>query len=135
MKTFEKQLLNMNTNNYTIKSQEALQSAVQIAQGNGQQAIEPAHLLKGVVQNGENVVNFIFNKLGVNKSAVLSALDGIIASYPKVSGGNPYLSSDSNRVMTKAQQLASEMGDQYISLEHIFMAIVAGKEQTARLFR
>ncbi|MBP3419472.1 MAG: ATP-dependent chaperone ClpB [Marinifilaceae bacterium] len=125
----------MNTNNYTIKSQEALQSAVQIAQGNGQQAIEPAHLLKGVVQNGENVVNFIFNKLGVNKSAVLSALDGIIASYPKVSGGNPYLSSDSNRVMTKAQQLASEMGDQYISLEHIFMAIVAGKEQTARLLK
>ena len=135
MKTFEKQLLNMNTNNYTIKSQEALQSAVQIAQGNGQQAIEPAHLLKGVVQNGENVVNFIFNKLGVNKGAVLSALDGIIASYPKVSGGNPYLSSDSNRVMTKAQQLASEMGDQYISLEHIFMAIVAGKEQTARLLK
>ena len=125
----------MNTNNYTIKSQEALQSAVQIAQGNGQQAIEPAHLLKGVVQNGENVVNFIFNKLGVNKGAVLSALDGIIASYPKVSGGNPYLSSDSNRVMTKAQQLASEMGDQYISLEHIFMAIVAGKEQTARLLK
>ena len=135
MRTFEKQLLNMNTNNYTIKSQEALQSAVQIAQGNGQQAIEPAHLLKGVVQNGENVVNFIFNKLGVNKGAVLSALDGIIASYPKVSGGNPYLSSDSNRVMTKAQQLASEMGDQYISLEHIFMAIVAGKEQTARLLK
>ena len=102
----------MNTNNYTIKSQEALQNAVQLAQSKGQQAIETGHLLKAVINVGENVTHFIFNKLGVNSHNLLSALDRIIDSYPRVSGGEVYLSPDSNKALEKATRLAKDMGDQ-----------------------
>ena len=101
----------MNTNNYTIKSQEALQHAVQLAQSKGQQAIETGHLLKGVLNVGENVTQFIFNKLGVNSRNLMAALDRIVDSYPKVSGGEAYLSGDSNKALEKATRLANEMGD------------------------
>ena len=83
----------MNTNNYTIKTQEALQEAVQLAQSKGQQAIETGHLLKGVIHVGENITQFIFNKLGVNSRNLTVALDRMVDGYAKVSGGNPYLSS------------------------------------------
>lgn len=96
----------MNMNNYTIKSQEAVQEAVQIAQEKGQQAIETGHLLKGIIAKGENITNFIFNKLGVNGRNVVSALDRMIDSYPKVSGGSPYLSEDTNKVLEKATKIA-----------------------------
>ena len=86
----------MNTNNYSIKSEEALQKAVQLAQSKGQQAIETGHLLKAVINVGENVTHFIFNKLGVNSLKMLSALDRIIDSYRRVSGGEVDLSRDSN---------------------------------------
>ena len=111
----------MNTNNYTIKSQEALQNAVQLAQSKGQQAIETGHLLKAVLNVGENVTHFIFNKLGVNGNNLTSALDRVIDSYPKVSGGEVYLSSDANKALEKAVRLAQEMGDHYVSLEHILL--------------
>ena len=97
----------MNTNNYTIKSQEALQNAVQLAQSKGQQAIETGHLLKAVINVGENVTHFIFNKLGVNSHNLLSALDRIIDSYPRVSGGEVYLSPDSNKALEKATWVTS----------------------------
>lgn len=109
----------MNTNNYTIKSQEALQQAVQLAQSKGQQAIETGHLLKGVVHAGENITQFIFNKLGVNSHTLLAALDRIVDSYPRVSGGEAYLSGDSNKALEKAVRVAQEMGDQYVSLNLI----------------
>ena len=125
----------MNTNNYTIKSQEALQHAVQLAQSKGQQAIETGHLLKGVLHEGENVTQFIFNKLGVNSRNLVAALDHIVDSYPKVSGGEPYLSGDVSRVLEHASRYAQEMGDQYVSLEHILLALLAGRDQVAQLMK
>ena len=125
----------MNTNNYTIKSQEALQNAVQLAQSKGQQAIETGHLLKAVINGGENVTHFIFNKLGVNSHNLLSALDRIIDSYPRVSGGEVYLSPDSNKALEKATRLAKDMGDQYISLEHILLGLLDNRDQVAQLLK
>lgn len=128
-------MFTMNMNNYTIKSQEALQEAMQLAQNRGQQAIETGHLLKAVVSVGENVTNFIFNKLGVNSNAMLSALDRMIDSYPKVSGGSVYLSNDVNKVLEKAVKVAGEMGDQYVSLEHILLGLLDTKDQIAQLLK
>ena len=125
----------MNTNNYTIKSQEALQNAVQLAQSKGQQAIETGHLLKALLNVGENVTHFIFNKLGVNRNNLTSALDRVIDSYPKVSGGETYLSSDANKALEKAVRLAQEMGDQYVSLEHILLGLLDNRDQVARLLK
>ena len=122
-------------NNYTIKSQEALQNAVQLAQSKGQQAIETGHLLKAVINVGENVTHFIFNKLGVNSHNLLSALDRIIDSYPRVSGGEVYLSPDSNKALEKATRLAKDMGDQYISLEHILLGLLDNRDQVAQLLK
>ena len=92
----------MNLNNFTIKAQEAVQQAVQLATQNGQQAIEAVHLLKGVIMTGESVTNFIFQKLGVNIQNLNRVLDAQISSLPKVSGGEPYLSSEANTVLQKA---------------------------------
>lgn len=125
----------MNTDNYTIKSQEALQKAVQLAQAKGQQAIETGHLLKAVVEVGENVTHFIFNKLGVNSGNLLAALDRIIDTYPKVSGGEVYLSSAANKVLEKATRFASEMGDQYISLEHLLLGLLDGRDPVSQLMK
>lgn len=125
----------MNMDNYTIKSQEALQKAVQYAQGKSQQAVETGHLLKAVMEVGENVTHFIFNKLSVNSQALLAALDRIIDTYPKVSGGEVYLSSDANKVLEKAARFASEMGDQYISLEHILLGLLDGRDQVAQVMK
>ena len=89
----------MNLNNFTIKAQEAVQQAVQLVTKNNQQVIEPVHLLKAVIMTGESVTNFIFQKLGVNAQNLNMVLDRQIESYPKVSGGEPYLSSESNAVL------------------------------------
>lgn len=125
----------MNMNNYTIKSQEALQEAVQFAQNKGQQAVETGHLLKAVINVGENVTHFIFNKLGVNTQNLQSALDRIIDTYPKVSGGEVYLSSGSNKALEKATKVAGEMGDQYISLEHILLGLLDVKDSVSQLLK
>ncbi|MDR0982951.1 MAG: ATP-dependent chaperone ClpB [Culturomica sp.] len=125
----------MNTNNYTIKSQEALQNAVQMAADKGQQAIETGHLLKSVINIGENVTRFIFNKLGVNSANLNSALDRIIEGYPKVSGGEPYLSSQANKALEKAIAWAKNMGDQYVSLEHVLLGLLDAGDQTAQLLK
>lgn len=125
----------MNFNNFTIKSQEALQQAFQVAQGNNQQAIEPAHILKGLFFSAENVTNFLFRKLGVNTGVLIQALDKIIESYPGVSGGEPYLSSASNRILQKAMDIARQMGDQYVSVEHILLAQLEGDHEAGRLLK
>ena len=122
-------------NNYTIKSQEAVQAAVQLAQEKGQQAIETGHLLRGVIEKGENITNFIFNKLGINSRNVLAALDRIVDGYPKVSGGSPYLSDEANKVLEKATKLAGEMGDQYVSLEHIILGLLSVKDPVSGLLK
>ena len=117
----------MNFNNFTIKSQEAVQQAVNMVQSLGQQAIEPEHLLAGVLKVGENVTNFLFQKLGVNDRQITTVLDKQIASLPKVSGGEPYLSREANKVLQKAVELSKELGDEYVSLEAIILAILQVK--------
>ena len=113
----------MNFNNFTIKSQEAVQKAVEITRSGKNQAIEPVHLLKGVINEGESVVNFIYQKLGVNSQFVAQQLDKEISMLPKVSGGEPYLSSTSNDALEKASACAQKRGDQYVSVEMMFLGI------------
>ncbi|MEE1175226.1 MAG: ATP-dependent chaperone ClpB [Paludibacteraceae bacterium] len=114
----------MNFEKFTIKSQEAIQKAIEIAQNAGQQAIETPHLLKGVLVEGEGVCKFLFAKLGVNAQVLTQAVDGQIQSYPKVSGGSPYLSNDTNKVLTHAIQLSDKAGNSFVPLEMILMALL-----------
>ena len=125
----------MNLNNFTIKAQEAVQQAVQLATQNGQQAIEAVHLLKGVIMTGESVTNFIFQKLGVNIQNLNHVLDAQISSLPKVSGGEPYLSSEANTVLQKAIGYSSKMGDQYVSLEPIILALFTEKSTASQILK
>ena len=125
----------MNLNNFTIKAQEAVQQAVQLATQNGQQAIETIHLLKGVIMTGESVTNFIFQKLGVNIQNLNRVLDAQISSLPKVSGGEPYLSSEANTVLQKAIGYSSKMGAQYVSLEPIILALFTEKSTASQILK
>ena len=125
----------MNFNNFTIKAQEAVQQAVQLASKNNQQAIEPEHLLKAVILTGESVTNFLFQKLGVNISNLNQVLDRQIESLPKVSGGEPYLSNDANKVLQKAIDYSSKMGDQYVSLEPIILALFTENSTASRIMK
>ncbi|WP_243349795.1 ATP-dependent chaperone ClpB [Parabacteroides sp. FAFU027] len=125
----------MNLNNFTIKSQDAIQKAVQLAAGKNQQAIEPAHILKGIMTEGESVVNFLFQKLGVNIANIQTIIDRQLDSYPKVSGGEPYLSRESNAVLQKAIDLSGQMGDQFVSLEHIILALLIEKSTVASILK
>ncbi|WP_305483588.1 ATP-dependent chaperone ClpB [Duncaniella muris] len=113
----------MNFNNFTIKSQEAIQKAIEITRGAGNQAIEPVHLLKGVMTEGESLINFIFSKVGANTATLMRQVDSKIAAEPKVSGGEPYLSRSSNDVLQKALDLAKKQGDEYVTLEALLLAI------------
>ena len=125
----------MNFNNFTIKAQEAVQQAAQMVTQNNQQAIEPTHLLKAVMLTGESVTNFIFQKLGVNTRNLVQVLDREIQSYPKVSGGEPYLSGDTNKVLQKAIDYSSKMGDQYVSLEPIILALFTEKSTASQMLK
>ena len=125
----------MNFNNFTIKAQEAVQQAAQMVTQNNQQAIEPTHLLKAVMLTGESVTNFIFQKLGVNMRNLVQVLDREIQSYPKVSGGEPYLSGDTNKVLQKAIDYSSKMGDQYVSLEPIILALFTEKSTASQMLK
>ena len=113
----------MNFNNFTIKSQEAIQKAVELTRSAGQQAVEPVHLLKGVMSEGESLINFIFAKVGANTAMVNHAIDSEIASLPKVNGAEPYLSRTANDVLQKSLDIAKKMGDRYVTLEAMLMAI------------
>jgi len=123
----------MNFNNFTIKAQEAVQKASEIATGNQQQAIENAHLLKGLLLVDENVISYLLKKLNVNLNRLNDNLDEQIASYPKVSGSNIYLSSETNSALQKAQSYLKEFKDEFVSVEHILLGILAagGKASTA----
>ena len=125
----------MNFNNFTIKAQEAVQQAAQMVTQNNQQAIEPTHMLKAVMLTGESVTNFIFQKLGVNMRNLVQVLDREIQSYPKVSGGEPYLSGDTNKVLQKAIDYSSKMGDQYVSLEPIILALFTEKSTASQMLK
>jgi len=125
----------MNFNNFTIKAQEAIQQASEIAQGNQQQAIETAHLLKGLLTVDENVVSYVLKKLNVNLNVLNQNLDTEIAKFPKVSGSNVYLSSSANNVLQKAQSFLKEFKDEFVSVEHLLLGIVAVNDSTSKLLK
>lgn len=125
----------MNFNNYTIKSQEALQKAAEIASANQQQSIETAHLMKGILSSDENVVSFILKKLNVNRLQLDNKLDAIIDGYPKVSGQQSYLSNDVHAVLQKATTHLKEFGDEFVAIEHILLAILEAKDKTATVLK
>lgn len=125
----------MNFNNLTIKSQEAVQQAVTIAQGYNHQAVEPIHLLKGVLSQAENVTGFLFRKLGVNPVNIDSILTRQLEAMPKVSGGEQYLSSTSNRVLQKSSEFAKDIGDQYVAIEHLLVGLLDVGDQTSQIMK
>ena len=125
----------MTFDKFTIKAQEAIQEAVNLVQARGQQAIEPEHLLAGILKVGENVTNFLFQKLGVNSRQIEQVLESQIASLPKVQGGEPYLSRESNEVLTRAQDYASKGGDEFVSLEPVLLALLTVKSTASRILK
>ena len=125
----------MNFNNFTIKSQEAVQQAIQLVQNRGQQAIEAEHLLAGLLKVGENVTNFLFQKLGMNGPQIVNVLDKQIASLPKVTGGEPYLSRTSNEVLQKSVELSKGLGDEYVSLEAMLLALLNVKSTASTILK
>ena len=106
----------MNFNNFTIKSQEVVQKAIDLARQAGQQQIEPVHLLKAIISEGETIINFIFQKTGANLNGVKMAVDQAISILPKVSGGDVFLSRESNDALQKAVDFSKSMGDEYVSV-------------------
>ncbi len=125
----------MNINKYTIKSQEALQAAIDLARRNGNQSIEPAHLLGSLLSAGDSLMDFLFSKLAVQRARVEEANNIALSQLPKVSGGEPYLSQGANDVLNKAEDLAREMQDEYVAIEHILMALVMVDSPTARMLK
>ena len=125
----------MNLSNFTIKSQEAIQEAQQIALSNEQQAVEPAHLLKGMMEVDENVIPFILKKMSVNPDEIINEVDSLITSYPRVSGGKQYLSEESNKVIQKAQTFMNAFSDEFVTIEHLLMGIVAGKDRSSQILK
>ncbi len=125
----------MNFNNFTFKSQEAVQKATEIAAAKQNQAIETSHILKGMLLVDENVIPYLLKKLDVNLDSFIPALDMIVDSYPKVSGGEQFLSNDASKTLQKAIALSKESGDEFVSLEHILMGILAGNDSASRLLK
>ena len=126
----------MNFNNFTIKSQEAVQKATEIAAAKENQAIETAHILRGMLQVDENVIPYLLKKLHVNLDRFTPSLDGIIDAYPKVSGGgNQYLSNDATKALQKAAALAQEFKDEFVSIEHLLLGILSVNDNTSRLLK
>ena len=125
----------MNFNNFTIKAQEAIQQASEIAQGNQQQAIETAHILKGLLTVDENVVSYVLKKLNVNLNVLSQHLDGQIAKFPKVTGSSPYLTSGSNSALQKAQSYLKEFKDEFVSVEHLLLGLLSVNDQTSKLLK
>jgi ATP-dependent Clp protease ATP-binding subunit ClpB len=125
----------MNFNNFTIKSQEAVQKATEIAAAKQHQAIETSHLLKGMLMVDENVIPYLLKKLNVNLEIFTKALNHILDSYPKVSGGDQYLSGDANKALQKATALAQEFKDEFVSIEHLLLGILSVNDTTSRLLK
>jgi ATP-dependent Clp protease ATP-binding subunit ClpB len=125
----------MNFNNFTIKSQEAVQQAVTLAAMNGQQAIENGHILKSILQVDESVTPFILKKLGINEQVFSKTLDSIVNSYPKVSGGQPYLSNSANQTIAKANSYLQEFKDEFVSIEHLLLGILAGNDSVSQMMK
>ena len=125
----------MDLNNFTIKSQEAIQKATEIAAAKQNQSVEALHLLKGISMVDENVFPYLLRKLNVNFDAFSKILDKQIDALPQVSGGQQYLSSNSNRVLQKALEIASEFKDEFISIEHLLLGILSLNDSASKLSR
>lgn len=125
----------MNFDKYTIKSQEALQKAAEIAMSNQQQAIEPGHLLKGILETDENVSSYLFKKLNVNTGLLQTKLEDLLKSYPHVSGQQPYLSSATNGILAQAEKELKEFKDEYIAVEHLLLAVLSSKDKASTLLK
>ena len=125
----------MNFNNFTIKAQEAVQEAVNLVHQLGQQTIEPAHLMAGILKVGENVITFIFQKLGINAQNFQNVINSEAASKPKVSGAEPYLSRETNEILQKAVTLSKEMGDEYVSLEPMILASLLVNSSVSKIMK
>lgn len=125
----------MNFEKYTIKSQEALQKSAEIAMSKQQQAIEPGHLLKAILEVDENVSNYVFKKLNVNETILTTKLNELVNTYPIVSGQQPYLSNVTNQVLQNAEKELRELKDEYVSIEHLLLALLATKDKVSSLLK
>jgi ATP-dependent Clp protease ATP-binding subunit ClpB len=131
----ERRLLYMNLNTYTIKAQETVQEAVTLAQHNSNQAVDNGHLLRVMLNDTEGITGLLLRKLGVVQATLSAKVNEVIARYPKVSGGSPYLSAEATRAMQKAQETATGMGDQFVSVEHLLMGLLSAGDQIAQLMK
>ena len=126
----------MDFKNFTIKSQEAIQQAQQIATENGNQSIETGHILKGLLETDENIISFLLKKLNANPTRIEQTLDAMIKGYPKVSGNtSQYLSNASNQALAKAQGLLKEFGDEFVSVEHLLIGLLLAGDNTSALLK
>ncbi len=125
----------MNLNNFTIKSQEAIQQAVEIAKGMNNQAIENGHLMKGILAMGENITGYLFKKLDISQERFEQVLDKIMEGYPKVSGGEPYLSKTASKSLDDALKYSREMGDQFVSIEMLILGILASGDDVSKMMK
>ena len=125
----------MTFDKFTIKAQEVVQEAVNTAQRNGQQSIEPVHLLKGVMTKAKDVATYIFQKLGVNATQIDTVVDSEIQRLPRVQGGQPYLSNDANNVLQHAQDFATKNGDEFTSVEPILLALLQVSSTASRILK
>jgi ATP-dependent Clp protease ATP-binding subunit ClpB len=125
----------MNFDKFTIKSQQAIQQGQQITQGNGQQAIDTAHILKGILMIDKNVTPFLLKKMGINVNIFTQAIDRIIGTYPKVSGGQIQLSQNASKALINAQNIAQKNGDEYTSIEHIILGFLKGNDEISRMMK
>ncbi len=123
----------MNFNNYTIKSQEALQKATELASGNGQQVIESGHLMQAILRSDENLISFLLKKTGTNRTSMETKLEELIKTYPKVSGGQPYLSNQAAAALQRAEKQLKAFGDEYVAVEHIILGLLSGDDKTAQI--
>jgi ATP-dependent Clp protease ATP-binding subunit ClpB len=125
----------MNFNNYTIKAQEAVQQAQQIASTNQNQAIETAHIVKGIMAADDNVLLFLTNKLGIDFATFEKGIDSIIGLYPKVQGGDQFLSNDASKALQKAEAMMKDFGDEFITIELIILGILASNDSVSKLMK
>ena len=125
----------MDFNKFTIKAQEAIQEAVNLVQQQGQQVIEPVHILCSILKSNEQIASFLLQKAGANIENIRRQSDDTARSQPKVSGGNPYLSRESNQVITKAQEKAKQMGDEFVSVEPLLLALLEVSSNAANILK
>ena len=125
----------MDFNKFTIKAQEAIQEAVKQASSHGQQVIEPAHIMEGVLTTSEQIVSFLMQKTGVSTDKVKNETEKIIATLPRVSGGEPYLSRESNNILTKAEEIAGKNGDEFVSVEPLLLALLEVKSAISDMLK